>query len=81
MSSQLPFPSYDLQQPNQRCQQRPDTVLCLLADGTKVQESHREAQKAQSMIAVNQHITLAFPISGFQGPKAQINKASVKLKC
>lgn len=80
MSSQLPFTSYDLQQPNQSHQQMPDTPVCLLAKDTKVQKSHRAAQKAQGMTEVHQRITLAFPISGLQGPKAQITRPSVNPK-
>lgn len=60
----------------------PDTLFCLLADGTKLQQSCKTMRKGSSYEPwVIQLITLACSISGsFQGRKAQMIKALYKTR-
>lgn len=76
------MPFRGLQQPDWGHQQMPDTLFCLLADGTKLQQSCKTMRKGSSYEPwVIQLITLACSISGsFQGRKAQMIKALYKTR-
>lgn len=52
-TSQGPFTPKGLMQPNQTRKQTPDTLLCLLPDGTTLQRAQKAVKKAQGMTGVN----------------------------
>lgn len=80
MSSQVPFMSYDLQQPNQRHQQMTETLLRLLADDTKAQKSRRSAKKAQGMIGDHQLITQPPLLMGSKDLMPRLTRPYIKLR-